>query len=509
MKEQAAIGQPAAGPSFFGHPPGLATLFFTEMWERFSYYGMRALLILFMTAATSRVIEGPDGVIENPGLGFDVATAAAVYGLYTSLVYIMALPGGWLADNVWGQRKAVWVGGWIIAAGHFTMAVPYTSTFIVGLVLIICGTGLLKPNVSTIVGELYRDAGACRDAGFTIFYMGINIGGFLGPLVTGYLAEGWSWHLGFAAAGVGMVAGLIQYKATERHLGEAGLLKTGESPDDVAAKERKFFAGLGGLVLAVVALGLLVSAGVIPVTIAGIAQYLGYGVLVLVGLYFLYLLALGGHTPAENKQISVIFWLFLLSAIFWSGFEQAGSSLNIFARDLIDRDFGGWELPASWLQSVNALFIILLAPVFGCIWIALERRDADPSIPAKAAMGLLGLALGFFVIAWGAANASPDSPVSPSWLVVMYFMHTVGELCISPIGLSAITKLSPARRVGQMMGVWFVAAALGNLFAGLIAGSLESLDHATLFRTVALLVGVSGVVGLVAAPGIKKLMAGR
>ena len=205
----------------------------------------------------------------------------------------------------------------------------------------------------------------------------------------------------------------------------------------------------------------------------------------------------------------MIFWLFLLSAIFWSGFEQAGSSLNLFARDLTDRDIGGWTVPAPWLQSVNALFIILLAPVFGSIWIALERRNADPSIPVKAAMGLIGLALGFFVIAWGAANASPGNPVSPSWLVVMYFLHTVGELCLSPIGLSAVTKLSPARRVGQMMGLWFVGAALGNLFAGLIAGSLETLEHAALFRTVAMIIGAGGVVGLVAAPAIRKLMAGR
>lgn len=339
--------------------------------------------------------------------------------------------------------------------------------------------------------------------------MGINVGGFLGPLVTGYLAEGWNWHWGFGVAGVGMLAGLAQYRAGERHLGDAGLLKTVESADDVAARERKFFAGFGGVVLAVLSFGLLVSQGVIPLTITEVARYLGYGVLALVALYFVYLLAFGDHTPAENKRLTVIFWLFLLSAVFWSGFEQAGSSLNIFARDLTDRDVGGWTVPASWLQSVNALFIIVLAPIFGSIWIALERRNADPSIPVKAGMGLIGLALGFFVIAWGASNASPEHPVSPSWLVVMYFFHTVGELCLSPIGLSAVTKLSPARRVGQMMGLWFVGAAIGNLFAGLIAGSLATLEHAALFRTVAMIIGAGGVVALAAAPGIKKLMADR
>jgi proton-dependent oligopeptide transporter, POT family len=482
--------------TFFGHPRGLATLFFTEMWERFSYYGMRALLTLFMTTAT---------LGANPGLGFDVATAGAIYGLYTSLVYILALPGGWVADNLWGQRKAIWVGGWIIAAGHFTMAVPSTFTFFLGMTFIICGTGLLKPNVSTVVGELYPEGGARRDAGFSVFYMGINLGAFLGPLVTGYLGEGNSWHWGFGAAGVGMVLGLIQFRLGAPYLGDAGKLRTEDTPAELAAKSRRFFGTFFAIVAAIVAFGYLVSSGVIPLSIAQIATALGYGVLIIVGLYFVFVWTMGGHTAEENKRMAVIFWLFLLIAVFWSGFEQAGTSLNLFARDLTNRTMFGREIPASWLQSINPVFIIVGAPIFGSLWVWLEQRKANPSIPMKAGLGLTGLSAGFFVLAWGSANASAGNLVSPAWLVVTYFFHTVGELCISPIGLSAITKLSPHRRVGQMMGIWFVGAALGNLFAGLVAGRLESMPPSALFRTVAMIIGGVAVVALVLAPQIKKL----
>ena len=496
--------------TWFGHPAGLSTLFFTEMWERFSYYGMRALLALYMTTATTHVILRGDGSeVANPGMGLDVGTAAAIYGLYTSLVYIMALPGGWVADNLWGQRKAVWVGGWIIALGHFTMAVPSTFAFFLGLVFVVLGTGLLKPNVSTIVGELYPEGGARRDAGFSIFYMGINVGALLGPLITSFLAEGYNWHWGFGAAGVGMVFGLIQYRNRARLLGETGLLKTEDRPAQLAAKSRRFFGTFFAVVVGVVAFGYLVSSGVIPATLSQIATVLGYAVLIIIAAYFVYLWTVGGHTREENRRLGVIFWLFLLIAVFWSGFEQAGSSLNLFGRDYTDRNIMGWLMPAGFLQSVNSFFIILLAPVFGSLWVWLERRKRNPSIPMKAGLGLVGLAMGFFVLAWGAANATPENLVSPSWLVVTYFFHTVGELCISPIGLSAITKLSPVNRVGQMMGVWFVGAALGNLFAGLVAGQLVDLAPGALFQNVAMTIGIVGIVGLLAAPWVKRLTGGK
>ena len=493
--------------TFFGHPRGLATLFFTEMWERFSYYGMRALLILFMTAAT---------VGDNPGLGFDVATAAAIYGLYTSLVYLLALPGGWIADNLWGKRKSVYVGGWVIAAGHFSMAVPTMFTFFLGLALIVMGTGLLKPNVSAIVGDLYPNGGARRDAGFSIFYMGINVGALLGPILCGALGEGFSvgalrwsgmWHLGFSLAGIGMVAGLIQYRMGIRHLKGAGELETERTPAEVRALQKDFFVRFGIAVAAVVLFGWLVYAGTIPITIQEVAAYLGSGILILAIGYFIYVWLFGGHTPTENKRILVIFWLFLLSAVFWSGFEQAGSSLNLFASDLTNRSILGWEIPAAFLQSINSFFIIILAPLFGSLWVWLARRNANPSMGAKFGLGLLGLATGFFVLAWGAANASPDNLVSPAWLVVTYFFHTVGELALSPVGLSSITKLAPRNRVGQMMGIWFVGAALGNLFAGLVAGSLENLPAADLFRTVAWIVASAGIIALAVSPLTRRVTA--
>ncbi len=493
---------------FFGHPRGLSTLFFTEMWERFSYYGMRALLILFMTAATTNVVTSADGTVlrENPGMGLDVATAAAIYGLYTALVYILALPGGWVADNLWGQRKAIFVGGCIIALGHFTMAVPTDFTFFLGLGLIICGTGLLKPNVSTVVGELYPEGGARRDAGFSIFYMGINLGAWLGPIVAGFLGEGYNWHWGFGAAGVGMVLGLIQFKHGVGYLGSAGLLKTGDSAEEVSRKSRIFFGSFFGIIAATVLFGYLVSIGTIDVTITEVAQYLGIAVMIMVAGYFLYVWTMGGHTADENKKMGVIFWLFLMIAVFWSGFEQAGSSLNLFGQDLTNRVFFGWEMPTSWLQAVNPIFIILLAPAFGSLWVWLERRKANPSIPLKAGLGLIGLAMGFFVLSWGAANATEGNLASASWLIVTYFLFTCGELAISPIGLSAITKLSPERRVGQMMGIWFVGAALGNLMAGLVAGRLEDMAYFDLFQNIAMIVGAVGVFALLVSPAFKKLL---
>ena len=493
----APLAQRPGGKTFFGQPRGLATLFFTEMWERFSYYGMRALLILFMTAATTG---------ENPGLGLDVGTAAAVYGLYTGLVYLMSLPGGWVADNLWGQRKAVYVGGWIIAAGHFSMAIPTTTSFYTGLVLIVLGTGLLKPNVSTVVGDLYPEGGAARDAGFSVFYMGINLGALGGPLLCSFLGENYNWHWGFSAAGFGMVLGLIQYKMGAGLLGDAGHLKTNDSRAELAAKTRGFFGGFLGIAAALALFGWLVAQGIIPLTLTQIATALGSSILIIVGIYFAYILTLGGHTRDEKKRLVVILWLFILAAIFWSGFEQAGSSLNLFAQDLTDRNIFGWLMPAGFLQSVNAGFIIIFAPVFASLWVWLSARNANPSIPLKFAFGLIGLTAGFFVIAWGAANATAATQVSPAWLIVMYFLHTMGELSLSPVGLSSITKLAPEGRVGQMMGVWFVATALGTLVAGLVAGGLEDLSPFALFRTVAMLLAAASIVALLLSPGVKKLM---
>jgi POT family proton-dependent oligopeptide transporter len=548
----AAVANAPSDLEWFGHPRGLSTLFFTEMWERFSYYGMRALLILFMTAA---VVEG------NAGLGFGEATAGAVYGLYTSMVYLLTLPGGWIADKLWGQRRAVFVGGCIIALGHFTLAAPIVGapdlpSFFLGLLFIVIGTGLLKPNVSTIVGELYPEGGARRDAGFSIFYMGINLGAFFGPLICGYLGENVNWHWGFSAAGFGMVLGLISYKFGDRWLGSAGYLKGDEPAEVLRRRYGTFLLTLGGLALVAGLFVWLAVTGVLGVTLAQVALWIGYGIILLTILYFTYLtlgagwaagmlavfaaallgflglydaeaagrwatvttlglfivLQIGylaakrGGVTMEKRRLMVIFWLFLLAATFWAGFEQAGSSMNLFAERETDRDVFGWEMPASWLQAVNPIFIIVLAPVFGWLWITLARVRKNPSIPVKFALGLLGLAGGFFVLAWGAANASAENSVAPTWLIVTYFLHTCGELCLSPVGLSSITKLAPPDRVGQMMGVWFIAAAVGNLFAGLVAGALETVESSQLFWLVALFVAGAGVVALLLSPLVRRLM---
>ena len=496
---------------FFGHPRGLATLFFTELWERFSYYGMRALLVLFMTAAATGA---------NPGLGFDTAKATSIYGLYTFFVYILALPGGWVADNIWGQRRAVFRGGIIIALGHFTMAgpligLPDLPTFYLGLLFIVIGTGLLKPNVSTMVGDLYPEGGARRDAGFSIFYMGINFGAIGGPLFCGWLAESGigalglaaNWHGGFSLAGFGMVLGLISYQAGFGYLGEAGKLETDASEAVVADRTRNFYITAALLGLLVAGFGVLMSTGVFGLTLQELAAYLGYLAVGITLAFFVYIIFFGGHTEEEQKRLGVIFWLFILAALFWSGFEQAGSSMNLFAKDLTDRAVMGTVIPASTLQLINPFFIVLLAPLFGSLWTWLATRDANPSIPVKFALGLFGLGAGFFVLSWGAANASPAAPVSASWLVVTYFLHTCGELCLSPVGLSSMTKLAPENRVGQMMGIWFVAAALGNLFAGLAAGlGLEGLGPSSLFWAVAMVMGGGGIIALLTSPVVKPLM---
>ena len=487
--------------AFFGHPRGLSTLFFTEMWERFSYYGGRALLILFMTASLA---EG--------GLGMDAATAAPIYGIYVACVYLLALPGGWVADRLLGQRNSVFWGGILIAAGNFSLATPGTMFFYLGLVLIVLGTGLLKPNVSAIVGDLYPEGGARRDAGFSIFYMGINIGAFVAPLIVGVVGEKVNWHLGFAAAGIGMVLGLIQYRYGFKFLRDAGKLKD-EARSTRGQAIRVAGLGIGALVAIAALVYWLGSTGVIDITIQRAAQATGVIILGVAVLFFAYVLAFGHLETLEKKRVVVIFFLFIGAAIFWSGFEQAASSLNLFADQRTDRVIFGWEAPTSWLQSVNPLFIITMAPVFAWLWVWLQHRD--PSIPVKFAIGLLLLGIGFFVIAWGATYTTPEMAasaslgVSPAWLVATYFLHTCGELCLSPVGLSSITKLSPPKYVGQMMGTWFMGAALGNLIAGLVAGYFDTLPLPGTFAWVGVIAVVSGFLFVLFSRPISRLIGGH
>jgi POT family proton-dependent oligopeptide transporter len=452
----------AEGKTFFGHPRGLATLFFTEMWERFSYYGMRALLVLFMVDQ-----------INNGGLGFDEGKANAIYGLYTSMVYLLALAGGWVADKYIGQRKAVWYGGIIIAAGHFSMAIPVISTFYLGLILIVIGTGLLKPNVSTIVGDLYPEGGARRDAGFSIFYMGINIGAFLGPVLCGVAGENVNWHMGFSLAGFGMVLGLIQYKMTEKYLGQAGIQPKAQEESEIGREGGSSVgAVIIGVAVAAIVAGLSMG-GVITIdltSVVGFVEATGVIILALATWYFSYLLFAAGFDSDERKRVVVIAFLFVGAAIFWSGFEQAGSSLNLFGKYFTDRSLLGWEMPTSWLQSINAIFIIILAPFFGALWLWLAKRNLEPSSPVKFAFGLVFLGLGFGVMILAAKIAMEQGNAGITFLTLTYLLHTIGELCLSPVGLSTMTKLAPKRIVGQTMGIWFLATSLGNLMAGLVAG---------------------------------------
>mgnify|MGYP000430460234 CR=1 FL=1 len=461
----------------FGHPKGLMTLFFTEMWERFSYYGMRALLILFMTTA---IVDG--------GLGFDDKTSGAIYGLYTMGVYLLALPGGWLADRLFGLKKSVWYGGIIIALGHFTMALPGlanilsgedhsaktalssldTTSFFLGLILIVLGTGLLKPNISSIVGQLYKPGSSKRDAGFSIFYMGINIGALIAPIACSTLAE-YDWHLGFGLAGLGMVFGLIQYKATGKSLEGYG-----ESPEAVSeeeiASQKKLKTLVTWIGVALVAVVAILFSGVVSFDATAIAGASGYTIAAVAFGYLGYVILFGGLNKSDKNKVGVIAILFLFSAMFWSGFEQAGSTLNLFAERFTDRTVFGWEIPTGYFQSINSMFIIIFAPFFGAMWVWLGRRHLEPSSPLKFTFGLLLLGIGFFVMYFAAKIAASGDLAAPFWLILTYMLHTFGELSLSPVGLSLVTKLAPNGYAGQMMGIWFLSVSLGNLIAGLIAG---------------------------------------
>jgi POT family proton-dependent oligopeptide transporter len=364
------------------HPRGLYTLFFTEMWERFSYYGMRALLVLFMV----------DAVRGGMGLTDEVATS--IYGLYTAAVYLACLPGGWIADRVLGAQRSVWYGGIVIAAGHFTLAIPRTETFYLGLVLVVVGTGLLKPNISAIVGELYPDGGARRDAGFSIFYMGINLGAFIGPFICSTLGEKVNWHYGFGAAGIGMVLGLIQFRLTKKSLGTAGLRAGNEKPLSGLLRAGLF----GGVAVLVLIVGLSLS-GVVKINPVTLAHGAKNFIVTIAVIYFACVLLFFGLDKAEKKRVGVIIILFISAALFWAGFEQAGSTFNLFAERYTERHLFNYEIPAGWFQSLGPVFVITLAPVMALLWVMLARRNLNPSIPVKFGLGLILLGVGFLVMA--------------------------------------------------------------------------------------------------------------
>ena len=470
------------------------------MWERFSYYGMRALLTLYMT---SKAIDG--------GLGFDERYAGAIYAMYVSSVWYLPLIGGWLADKFLGARRAVLIGGIIIACGHYSMAIDSLPTFYAALILIAFGTGLLKPNISTMVGQLYGPEDKRRDAGFSIFYMGINLGAFISPFVTGFLAQSnffkgfitrlglnpaHSWHWGFAAAGIGMTFGVIQYVLGGKRLRSAGLKpeKTATIESGTKLDALTIILSLAGAALGAV-FGYKYDAGWVSVPFWTVCGYfVGY---------------LGGTTRLlkgdELRRVLVIFILVVFSVIFWMTYEQAGSSLTLFADRLTRTQIFGWSFPSSWFQSVPAIFVILLAPVFAFIW--QKMGDRQPSSPAKFAFGLFFAGIAFLVITF-AASLTGAGRVSPWWLVLVYFIQTVGELCLSPVGLSTISKLSPVRMVGLMMGVWFLSISIGSYIAGRTTQLFEQGTPEVLTRAFGIFAGITLAAALLLAaltPLIKRM----
>jgi POT family proton-dependent oligopeptide transporter len=449
--------------TFLGHPRGLFLLFATEMWERFSYYGMRALLVLYVVAAVDA---------QNPGLGWAEPQALKLYAWYTAFVYLTPLIGGWLADNFLGQRKSVVIGGVLMALGQFSLAAPPAllgsvapfeigplgvsfpespGTFYLGLVLLILGNGFFKANISTMVGDLYRQGDARRDGAFTIFYMGINLGAFLAPLVCSTLGEdpAHGWRMGFLAAGIGMsLSVVIQLAFARRFIGSVGI--------EPAARR--------------------------ALTLAG-----------------------GQHKPLsaeEIDRIKVIFMIFVFVVMFWAAFEQAGGLMNLFADQYTDRSLGSFTVPTGWFQSLNPLFIVALAPLFSLLWGALGKRGMSPSTPAKMYTGLLLTAVGFLflVVAVFKMQGAADVRAGMLWLVLAYLFHTLGELCISPVGLSMVTKLAPLRLASLMMGVWLLINFFANLLAGYVGAFSAHMGEYAWMRDLATSVGVreehAGLLGI-------------
>jgi len=504
--------------AFFGHPAGLSTLFFTEMWERFSYYGMRAFLILYLTA---QAIQGGKGMTD--------AKAGLVLGLYMSSVYLLSLPGGWIADRFLGQRKAVTWGGIGITAGSVLLALPGGHFFYPGLALAALGTGLLKPNVSTIVGQLYSDEDARREAGFTIYYMGINIGALAAPVACGFFAQSdtfrnfldhsgigaqYSWNFAFAAVALGMLAGVIQYVLTQPKMGEAGLHPTIPTDPKRAARDRSVLGALIGGVVVITALCVVFSehltqellGWLFPIILAVISISLFAGLLS------------SARDRGERNRIIAMIPLFLGGIAFFGIFEQASSTLNLFAERNTTPGFLGFMIP-SYYQSVNSVFILLLAPVFAALWVGLGKRKKEPSSINKFGIGMVLIAVAFVVMlptlasekAGVIGGTGPDAAhfkekVSGIYLIGLYFFYTCSELCISPVGLASMSRLAPKRLAGMVMGTWFLAASIGNFIAGQAAGFSASRGHAFLYTTVIVLSLIVGAAMFAVAPVIRKMM---
>lgn len=478
------------------------------------------MLMLYMIAAVSGV---------NPGLGMSVAEAGALYALYTAIVYMTNLPGGWIADKFIGARNAVFYGGCIIALGNLCLAAPFgPPAFYSGLGLIAIGTGLLKPNVSTMVGALYSQGDGRRDSAFSIFYMGINLGALLAPLIAGWFGQRVDWNVGFLVVAIGMVLGLIQYKLGAKHLGDAGLVDRSKKIVETESSPKSPNKNIAWFLLSILILGViffLQSNLVIAhsggewliyfssnwktegVTILDISNFVGTLLIIVPIVYFGFLFARGGFDKAEKNRIIAIIVFYIAAALFWSAFEQAGSTLTLFADRNTENSVFGFEFPSTWWQSINAGFIIILSGVFAWLWLKLNELKKEPSTPMKFAIGLLLAGVGFLILV-PAANIieSTGARVGVHWLLLVYFTHTIGELFLSPVGLSAMTKLAPHRIVGQMMGIWFLGAATGNFIGGRIGGLFESFPLKSIFLAIFVYCAVSAFIMFLLVPWIKRLM---
>jgi len=481
----------------YRHPRGLTILFFAELWERFSFYGMRSLLTLYMVKE----------------LLYSDERAYGVYGAYGALVYSTPVLGGLIADKVLGHRKAIFLGAVIMALGHFTMALDTEPTFYVALSLLIIGNGFFKPNISSLLGKLYTEGDPRRDSGFTIFYMGINIGALLAPLLCGALGEIYGWHYGFGLAGIGMLSGLVVFRIGEKRLGKKGL------PPHPERLSKKIFAGISAQYWVILAS----LAGIPFFSILVLQNQVMSGFLAILGAIILGTLFLTAFKSGreERDRIFVILILTFFSTLFWSFFEQAGSSLTLFTERNVDRMVFGWQVPASLFQSVNPFFIIILAVSFSSLWVFLNKRGREPSTPLKFSLGLIQLGLGFGVFVVGAGFAGRGGIVPLAFLILGYFLQTTGELCLSPVGLSMVTKLAPGKIVGFVMGTWFLSSAFAHHFAGLIAKmtasphpGIEAASHTSLasythvFGQIALVAMGAGVFLMLLVPPLRRWMHG-
>ncbi len=425
----------------FGHPVGLYVLFFTEMWERFSYYGMRAILTLYLVEQTTS---------NNPGLGWTNGEALALYGWYTMMVYVMSIPGGIIADRILGQKKSVMVGGVLLLLGHSVLAVEQMWAFYSGIVLIVLGVGMLKPNISTMVGGLYKEGDIRRDKGFTIFYIGINVGAFLSSIIVGYVGEVHGWHYGFGLAGLGMALGLIQYMIGLKHLKHVGnFLGTSKDETEKAALKKPL-------------------------------------------------------TKIEKDRVVVLLLSFVLVILFWGAFEQAGGLMNIYTKVKTDRMLMGFEVPATWFQSLNAFFIVVLGTTVAGFWARRKLKGKEASSLFKMIMGLIIMGSGFFFMTAAVAEFNSSGSSAMYWLVLAYLFHTVGELCLSPVALSFITKLAPLKYASIMMGVYFAMTGFGSKLAGLLGEWSESLGEYTIFTGIAV---ITIAIGLITLTILKKMKA--